>query len=276
MWRAYLTGARVAVARWPLITALWLFGLAFGVAFGLASAAWLADALDGSLATRTLLHHLDAQVLIDLWVHHREGLRVLLLLAAVLAVVHTALWWWLDGVVVAAVAPSPESPWRRGTALLPVIAALFGLALFVWLAWSAAVVGVAWALVRATRESPAAHVWEAIGAGALGQWLGGTAWLIAAHDHARLRAGLSGAGALAAYRWGLAFVAAGGERAFLLALALQASGLALWAVYQLIGFALPLTELIGLTGSLIWGQLFLWLRTGVRLWSLAAQRQLHS
>ena len=55
-----------------LVTAL------FGVAFALASGAWLDDALEGSLATRTLLRSIDANVLVDLWYHHREGLRMLL------------------------------------------------------------------------------------------------------------------------------------------------------------------------------------------------------
>jgi len=276
MLRAYLRGARLAAARWPLVTALWLFGLAFGLAFALASATWLSDALDGSLATKTLLRHLDVEVLIDLWMHHQEGLRMLLVLAAVFAVAHTALWWWLDGVIIAAIAPSPGSPWRRGTALVPAMAGLFAIAIVVWLAWTASVVAAAWSLLRLTRESPAPHVWEHIAVPALALWLLGTAWLIAVHDHARLRAGLTRTDPLSAYRWALGFVAGGGENAFALALLLQASGLALWSVYQIIGFSVPLTELIGLNASLIWGQLFLWLRTGVRLWSMAAQRQLHS
>ena len=274
MLRAYLTGARVAAGLWPLVTVLWFCTAAFGVAFALASAAWLADALDGALATRALLRQLDVQVLIDLWTHHQAGLRMLLVLAAVLAVFHTALWWWLDGVVVAAVAPSAESPWQRGVTLAPVMAVLFALGLLVWLGWSAAVGGAAWALIRLTRDAPSPHLWELIVAAAVALWVLGTAWLIAVHDQARLRAGLAGAGALAAYRWALGFVAAGGEHAFALALLLQLSGLAIWAVYQVIGLALPLTELVGLTWSLLWGQLFLWLRSGVRVWRLAAQRQL--
>jgi hypothetical protein len=273
---AYRRGARLALARWPLVTALWLFGLGFGLVFALASAGWLSEALEGSLATKTLLRRLDVEVLIDLWMHHREGLHVLLSLGAVLAAAHTALWWWLDGVIIAAVAPSPGSPWRRGTALVPAMAALFAIAIAVWLLWSAALAGVVWWLLRLTRESPSPHVWEHIVIPAAALWLLGTAWLIAVHDHARLRAGLTGADPLTAYQWALAFVAAGGENAFALALLLQLSGLALWTVYQIIGFSVPLTELIGLNASLLWGQLFLWLRTGVRLWSMAAQRQLHS
>lgn len=273
--RAYRIGLRRAVALWPLISALWLASAAFGVTFALAAALWLADALDGALATRTLLRDLDVQVLLDLWTYHRAGLRLLLVVAAVLAVGHTALWWWLDGVVVAAVTGAGAERWRRGAALAPVMAGLFACGLTTWLAWSGVMLGVAMGLLRLGGEAPAPAASDAIVAGTAGVWLLGTAWLVAVHDQARLRAGLTGGGALAAYAWALGFVAVGGERAFGLALLLQISGGAIWAVYQLINLALPLTELIGLTGSLLWGQLFLWLRTGVRVWRLAAQRELH-
>jgi hypothetical protein len=274
MIAAYWTGARLAARRWLLITSLWLITAAFGVAFALASALWLGDALDGAMATKSLLHKLDVQVLIDLWVHHFEGLRMLLLLAVVLAVAHTILWWWLDGVIIAAVLPSGESIWRRGALLAPVMARLFGIGVSLWLAWSGALAGAVWGLTRLTQDSSTAHVWEWIGGIGGVVWLLGTAWLMAVHDQARVRAGLTGGGAVASYRWALGFVGFGGERAFALALLLQGSGLALWAVYQVIGLALPLTELIGLTWSVLWGELFLWLRAFVRVWRLAAQRQL--
>lgn len=273
MIAAYWTGARLALSRWPLVTILWLISAAFGVAFALASALWLAHALDGALATKSLLHKLDVQVLIDLWVHHREGLRMLLALTALLAVGHTVLWWWLDGVIIAAVLRG-DGIWLRGAQLAPVMAQLFCLGCSLWLAWSAAIGAAAWGLMRLTQDSSTAHVWEWIGAVAAVIWVLGTAWLIAVHDQARVRAGLSGSSAIASYRWALGFVAIGGERAFGLALLLQGTGLALWAVYQLIGLALPLTELIGLTWSLLWGEMFLWLRTFTRVWRLAAQRQL--
>ncbi|MDX2171308.1 MAG: hypothetical protein SF182_29845 [Deltaproteobacteria bacterium] len=274
MIAAYLAGARLALSRWALISILWLITAAFGVAFALAGATWLGDALDGAMATKSLLHHVDVQVLIDLWAHHREGLRMLLVLAAVLAVGHTVLWWWLDGVIVAAVLPSGDGFWRRGAQLAPVMARLFGIGVCVWLTWSLLIGGAAWGLMRLTQDSFTAHVWEWIGGLAAALWLLGTAWLIAAHDQARIRAALSGSGAIASYRWALGFVGFGGERAFALALLLQGSGLGLWALYQAIGLALPLTELIGLTWSILWGELFLWLRAFGRVWRLAAQRKL--
>jgi hypothetical protein len=176
MLRAYLLGARAAAQRWPLIVVLGVITALFGVAFALASGAWLDDALEGSLATRTLLHRIDADVLVDLWYHHREGLNMLLVAAALLAVVHTALWWWLHGVVIAALQWSPQehgSIWARGFELAPVMARLFVLALCALALFSAAVGGSAYALMRWTRSSPQALVWEQIAAGAVVVWIVG-------------------------------------------------------------------------------------------------------
>src|SRR5215475_479907 len=165
MVRAYLVGARVAAQRWPLIVVLWLIVAAFGAAFALASGTWLTDALDASLATRTLFRQLDADVFVDLWYHHREGLRALLTLAAVLAAVHTILWWWLDAVVVCAVQPEGDeagSVWLRGLALSPVMVQLFALAMGMLGLFSAAVGTGAYLLLRWSRESPSAMIWYQI------------------------------------------------------------------------------------------------------------------
>src|SRR5262245_39193543 len=117
MLRAYFAGARAAAQRWPLIVVLWLIAAVFGVTFALAAGAWLSDALEGSLATRTLFRSIDPDVLVDVWYHHREGLDALLVLGAVLAVGRTILWWWLDGVVICALQlPEGERDhiWTRG------------------------------------------------------------------------------------------------------------------------------------------------------------------
>ncbi len=276
---ALLTGAGVAGRRWPLVLALWLLGIAFGAAFALASAAWLTEALAGSLATRTLLHRIDPDVLVDLWAHHREGLTVLLVLAAVLGGVHIVLWWWLYGVVVAAIQrPARESgtPWAQGLALAPVMAQLFVLALFVLAIFSAAVGAAAYALLRWTRSDPSPFVWYDIGAAALAAWAIGFVFLAAVHDHARLRACRARQSALAAYRWALGFVWHGGERAFLVACMLQLSALLLWVGYQAIGLTVPVTELLGLTGSLLWAEAYLLVRVWVRLWFFAAQNELQA
>lgn len=274
MLAAYLGGAVAALQRWPLVLALWGIGVGFAVAFALASATWLSAALDGSLATRTLLQELDAGVLVDLWFHHGEGLHMLAVIAVLLAALHTLLWWWLDGVIVSSLAPTPGSAWQAGLGLTPAMARLWGLAMLVLLLWSGAVAGPAWAALRATADSPSAWLRYALGGGAAALWAFGGLWLVAVHDQARLRLGLAGSGAAAAWLWALAFVLRGGRRAFPLALLLQATAIAMWALYQALSFAVPLRELLGLTGSLLLGQSFLLARTWMRVWALAAQRDL--
>ena len=273
-WSAYLGGFHAMLRRWPLVLALWLIGVAFGLTFALAAQAWLAMALEGSLASRTLAHHLDPDVLVDLWYHHGEGLRMLGVVAAVLAVAHVTLWWWLDGVIVAAVRDAEANPWREGLGLTPVMARLYGLALFVALLWSGAVAGPTWALLRSTREHPGAYLWYQIGALALAVWLLGMVVLVAVHDHARLRAGLAGDAALRAYGWALRFVLRDGEATLRLALLLQLSASGLLAVSELSSLALPLIDLLGLTGALLLGEVFLLARSAMRVWFFTSQRRL--
>jgi hypothetical protein len=130
--------------------------------------------------------------------------------------------------------------------------------------------------MRWTRSSPQALVWEQIAAGAVMVWIVGYVFFVAVHDHARLRAARSGAGAVPAYRWALAFVLHGGERAYGLACALQLSALVLWLAYQAVGLTVPVTALLGLTGSLLWGEAMVWLRMWVRVWFFAAQNELQA
>jgi hypothetical protein len=279
MIRAYLLGARAAVQRWPLVVALWLIAAAFGAVFALASGAWLTDALDASLATRTLFKQLDADVFVDLWYHHREGLRGLVMVAAVLAAVHTVLWWWLDAVVVCAVQEPGEetgSPWVQGLSLAPVMAQLFLLAVAMLALFTAAVGGTAYVFLRWTRESPSAGVWYQIAAAAAAVWLIGYVFLTAVHDQARLRARHRGGGAFAAYGWAMRFVSGGGERAFALACALQLSGLALWIAYQAVGWSVPMNAVLDLTGLFLWSEAYLLARLWVRVWFFAAQNELQA
>jgi hypothetical protein len=280
MLRAYLVGARAAAQRWPLILALWLIAAVFGAAFALASGVWLTDALDGSLATRTLFRQLDADVFVDLWYHHREGLRGLVMLGLVLGAVHTILWWWLDAVVVCAVEETSgeehPSPWRQGLALAPLMAQLFALAIAALGLFTAAVGGTAYVLTRWSRESPSATIWFQIGAVAAALWVFGYVFLMAVHDHARLRVRRSGDGALAAYAWALRFVSGGGERAFALACVLQLSGLALWGAYQAVGWSVPMNAVLDLTGLFLWSEAYLLARLWVRVWFFAAQNELQT
>jgi len=277
MVRAYLRGARAALQQWPLVLALWLIIGLFGLAFALAGGAWLSDALESSLATRTLFRSLDPDVWVDLWYHHREGLRGLLTVAVVLATVHSVLWWWLHGVVIAALqgtAAELGSVWARGLRLAPTMAALFAIALVVLALFTAAVASAAYELLRWTRTNPAPMIWYQIGAAAVAVWVLGFVFLVAVHDQARLRVGRARRGALSAYAWALVFVARGGERAFPLACALQLTGLAVWLGYQAIALTFDMTALLGLTGSFVWGEAFLLIRMWGRVWFFAAQNEL--
>jgi hypothetical protein len=274
MWSAYIGGFRAMLRRWPLVLGLWLIGTAFGLAFALAAQAWLSMALEGSLATRTLAHHLDADVLVDLWYHHGEGLRMLGVVAAVLAVAHVILCWWLDGVLVAALRAGESHPWRDGIDLAPVMARLYGLAVVVALLWTGALAGPTWAALRSTREHPGAFLWYQIVAVALFVWALGMVVLVAIHDHARLRAGLAGAGALGAYGWAMRFVLRDGEATLRLAILLQLSAAGLLAASELSSLFLPLAAVLGLTGSLLVGTLFLLARSAMRVWFFTAQRRL--
>ena len=274
MWSAYVGGFRAMLRRWPLVLALWLIGTAFGLVFTLAAQAWLAMALEGSLASRTLAHTLDPDVLVDLWYHHGEGLRMLGVVAGVLALAHVVLWWWLDGVVVAAVRDPQTSAWREGLGLAPAMARLYGVALAIFLLWSGAVAGPTWAMLRSTREHPGAYLWYQIGALALVVWLLGVVVLVAIHDHARLRVALRRESAFGAYAWALRFVLRDGEATIRLAVLLQLSAAGLLAASEVSSLALPLYDVLGLTGTLLLGEAFLLARTAMRVWFYTAQRRL--
>jgi hypothetical protein len=278
MLRTYLRGVRAALRCWPVAVCLWLINAAFGVLFALASGFWLTIALDRSLATRSLLRHLDAGVFIDLYHHHWEGFAMLLAVGALLALVYLGLSLWLHGVVVAAVRAPSGTPlgelFRRGVNAVGVFARIYLVAAGALLAVSAAIGATAWAGLRWTVTSPSPYVTESIAGAAAGVWVLCCVFLVAVHDHARIRARAAAEGALAAYRWAVAFVLRGGERAFLLALLLQATAFALWAGYHLLALREPLGAVLDVTGSLVWGEMFLLVRVGVRLWFFAAESEL--
>jgi hypothetical protein len=150
------------------------------------------------------------------------------------------------------------------------MARLYVLAALVALLWSGAVAGPTWAALRSTREHPGAYLWYQVGGAALALWLGGLVLLVAIHDHARLRAGLAGEGALRAYGWAVRFVLRGRERAIPLALLLQASAVGLFAV----GEAAAMAPGVDFTASLLFGEGFLLARSALRVWFFTAQRRL--
>jgi hypothetical protein len=272
------SGARTATQRWALVLALWPVSSLFGAAFALASGYWLALALDGSLATRTLVHDLDPNILIDLYYYHGESFRMLLILGAVLAVGYVFLWVWLNGVVIAAVRADPTSAWtecwRLGLRASPRLARLLGFAWLALILFTGAVVASVWWSLRWQADTSSALLPYGLGAAGAVLWGFGTALLVAVHDQARIRAYAERQGAWASYCWSWSFVTRGGEGAFPLALALQATALALWAGYQAIGLSVRVEALFGVTGTLILGQLFLLVRTWIRVWFYAAQSEL--
>jgi len=281
MMRAFFAGAGRALAFWPLALALWLVNAVFAAAFALASAYWLAMALDASVARRTLVSDLDPDILVDLYLNHGASFRILLVVGAVVAIGHGVLWIWLHALIVAGLRPDADSEassrkWSAGLRHGGVFARLFALAGGVLAVFTAAIVAGAWLGLRWTAASTTAWLSESIVAGAALAWLGGLIVLVAVHDHARIRAVASAQGAWASYRWAWRFVLRGGERALWLALALQISGAALWVAYQLVGLRLPVGEVIGVTGALLWGELFLAARVWMRIWFFAAQNELQA
>ncbi len=276
MSSAYLRGAVLAGRSWLLALVLWGINALFGVVFAFAGGYWLSLALDGSTATRTLLKDLDPNVLIDLYYHHGMSFRMLVVLAAFMGVVYALLWCWLHGVVIASVkgvSGSASETWRRGLESAPVFSRLLVVASVVLAAFTALIGGAAWAAHRWTIASPSALLPYGIAAVAAVLWVIGAVFLTAVHDHARIRA-CAGGGAWAAYRWAWRFVVRGGERAFLLAAALQATGFALWIGHQAVSMKVPVTAIVGVTGSLLWGEVFLLARMWMRVWFFAAQSQL--
>ena len=280
MKRALIVGARSAIGLWLLAAALWLVDGLFALAFALASGSWLATALDGSLATRSLLKDLDPEYLSDLFLYHGESFRLLLVAGVFLAIGHALLWIWLHAVIVAAVrggeADGRRDAWSAGLRRAADFSRLYVFALAVLAAFTAAVGGGAWLALRAVVASPSAWIDEAIVSGAGAIWALGVVLLVAVHDHARIRVFAARQAAVPAYRWAWRFVLRGGRRAFWVAAVLQISGALVWLAYQAIGWKFPVGEVLGVTSSLVWGEVFLAARVWVRIWFFAAENELQS
>jgi hypothetical protein len=279
MGRLLLVGLAGAVRRWPIVILLWAIGALFGLAFSLAAGRWLTLALQSSLLTRALLKNIDANVVIDLWIHHRDSLAMLGGVGVVVGLAQLALSIWLNagvaGTAEDALAPvALREFWRRGFDLFPAFARLWLLAVGME---AAAVTGAALAAdagMRAVAESTTemSYYYVLGSAGALGALL--LVVLVAVHDHARLYVARTDCGAWLAYRWALRLVLGGDVRAPLLAFVLLLFGSCVWLVYQTVGMLLPATSAFGLTASLVWGQAFLQIRSLLRVTAFVAQCEL--
>jgi hypothetical protein len=278
--RAYLIGVWLAVQCWPLVVVLWLVNVAFGAGFFLASSVWLNHALDDSLPTRTLLYDLDPNVFIDLYYRHDTGFLMLFGIACLMGVVYLLVWCWLHGGII--FQTYSKGKMRLADALLHatevflrmlqllIIAALM-LALL-----TGVVGGAAWCALAVTVASPSEIGWYQIGVATGAVWLAGYVFLVAIHDHARIRTCTSGEGAIRAYWWAVRFIIHGGEQALFLAVILNVTALVVWAAFQAVGGTLQPDKGLGMAGILVWGELFLFVRMVLRVWFFGAQGDLQS
>jgi hypothetical protein len=150
------------------------------------------------------------------------------------------------------------------------------IALVVLTLFAALVGGVAWYVAAVTIDHPSEMTWYYLGGGAVGVWLIGYVFLVAVHDHARIRTCASGEGAGKAYLWAVGFVLNGGERAFPLAVLLNLTALAVWVIFQVVNANLVAKQGFAVASLFLWGEVFLFARMFLRVWFFGAQSDLQS
>jgi hypothetical protein len=278
MRSALRSGVAVACRCWPIVGILFAVSFASALIFGAVAWSWLSVSLGKSLATRTLLTDLDAQVFIDLFVHHREGFALLLVSAALLAACCWLLGVWLNAVAVAAVARDVswlECP-LQGCRAYPTYLCLCATVNVIQAAALVALFLLGRALTRWTADSTSEMTFY---------WISGGAALVGAlavfffatvHDHARIRVARTGAGALRALGWAFGFVGRREGRALLLALVLLCGSLLIWLLYQGVSSCIRTDSALRVALSLLWGEALLLTRTFVRVWWFASTAQLQA
>jgi hypothetical protein len=276
MGRAYIRGFALALRRWPLVLVLFLASLLAGLSFAAAAWFWLASALGSSLATRTLLSDLNVQIFIDLFVHHRESLWMLVLAGSILAAAFVGLSVWLNAAAIASVGEeaSTASCLLGAVQLYPTYLALWALSNGCMLASAVALFLSGRWLMRWAAESAAEMTpYWIVGGGVL---VGSLAWLFLAtvHDHARIRTWAVGAGAVRAFGWAVAYVGRRQRRALPLAVLLLGTSVALWAVYQGLSRHVATNSASGVTLSLLSGEALLLARMFLRVWWFGAETHL--
>ncbi|MBI4517188.1 MAG: hypothetical protein HY699_15390 [Deltaproteobacteria bacterium] len=281
MGRVLVVGLAGAVRRWPVVLLLWAVGALFGLAFSIAAGHWLDQALEASLATRTLLQDLSLNLLIELWHYHRESLTLLLAVGAVLGLTQLAVTIALNAGVAgtaqdARAAVTWAEFWKRAFGLYPVFARLWLLATAAELLVLGGLASATWLGVRWLAESPdeMARYYLIAAATVVGGPL--LLLLVTIHDHARLYAARKGGGALQAMGWAGWFVVRGDARAFLLALVLVALGGAGYLLYRSVVMFVPATSAFGVTVSLLWGQVLLQSRALLRVTAFVAESELQA
>jgi len=259
---------------------MWLFLYAAftlpTVLFG--SVAWLRlqSALDRSLAARSLLADLDANVFVDILLQRGAGPGVIPVAAVLIGLATMVVWVWLNAATAAAASDTPGlgAALRRGGNLFVPFLSLFLIALLT----NATILALAYAvgdrLLWWTAESPDEMTpYLVVGSCAA---IAGTLLLVSTvvHDHARLRLAATDSGAAAAYRWALRFCLRQHRRTIVVAtIVLMAVGVA-WAVYQSIASLIVPTSTPAVVVSLLWGQVWILVRFACRFWSFAAANEL--
>ena len=278
MGQAFGLGLLRALRRWPVVVVLFMVNLAVGLCFTGVAWSWLFDALDCSLATRTLLTNLDWNVFVDLIAHHAGSLHMLLVAGLVLALPALLLGVWLNAAAVVAVGEdgSLGDCLRRGLTLSPTFLRLSLLSNLLSAAGIGAAILAGRLLTRWTAESTSElTVYVIVGTGTvLSAML--LVFLVTVHDHARVRSTARGAGAVGSYTWALLFVTRREWRALPLALLLLSTSCVLWVVYQSVGMLVTTTSSHGIVLSLAWGEALLFARMLLRVWSFAAATELQS
>jgi hypothetical protein len=273
---ALTASLRRAIQRWPVVALLFSASLLAGLTFMVVGWRWLTIGLDGSLATRTLLGHLDVNVFIDLLSHRSDLLSMLVASGITIAAVFSVVWVWLNGIAVLAVLEphSLATCAARSFSLSAHFLGLWAMSLAVQAAAAASTFGVASFLVRRTAESPSEAtfyliVGTAAGVAAIAVFLLGTI-----HDHARVYCAATRASAVESYRWALRFVVATERRAVPLALVIVTVAGTAWIVYQSVGMLVAANWMTGVLVSLAWGHVYIATRLLLRVWGFALAAEL--
>lgn len=277
MWICVWAGGRAVPRMWAAIGCAYAVNAGMAGLFAIAAWLWLAEALDGSLATRTLLTAPDANVFVDLLMHHGESLRALGVTAAILVALGSLAGIWTNGALVAAAAGDVgvRQSLRRGWGLFPVFLRLWMLAAPTAVAVTGAIgIGGKWLVDWAAGRGLGLPPFAALG-GALLAIAASLVVLAAIHDHARIRcAAHPEAGALRSYAWAWRFVWRGGPQALPLAVVLGLAAVLVWSCGLVIRHAISTASEVGVAAGLLLGQLGALARVVARGWSFAAETAL--
>jgi hypothetical protein len=274
--RIYGYGFRRSLAAWPVTGLLFGANLLPGVVFAVAAWVWLGTALDDSLATSTLASRLDANVLVDLVFHHRDGMRMLGVVGAVLLAGAAAAWIGLNAVAVAAVARegvSLRTAWSAGSARTPSFALLWATAMLcIGIAGGGSFVAANLWWDHTAERPTVFNLYGPIGMAAIFM-LGAVLVVTTIHDHARVRCIDSGDGAIRSWVWSCFHLVRDPRTIVLTALFALTIG-AGWAMQQAAGRAIAIASPSGLAWSLAIAEIFMLFRSAVRVWAFAAATEL--